>query len=133
MDIVTSDGCNLEDSLKARQNFTRKVASSFPLPPPKNGIFKMLSKARLQNLLATIANKDEFYKGLDEAGSEVPPGVTRGGGPQSFEPSEGSPPSQPPGRSGFSAEEPLIMDTLNKGHNRKNAHIPFNAHHPARL
>ena len=122
MDIVTSDGCNLEDSSKARQNFTRKVASSFPLPPPKNGIFKMLSKARLQNLLARIANKDKFYSGLDEAGPKVPLGVHEGGGPQSFEPSEGSPSSQPPshpGRSGFTPEEPLIMDTLNKGHDRK--------------
>ena len=104
MDILVSDGGDLEDSVKARQYFTRKTASSLPLPPPKNGIFKMLSKARLQNLLARIANKDEFYRGLDEAGPEVPPGVPGGGGPQSFEPFEGSPSSQPPsllGRSGF--------------------------------
>ena len=100
VDIVVSDGGDPEDSGKKARH---KTASSLPLPPPKNGIFKMLSKALLQNLLARIANNDEFYRGLDEAGSEVPPGVTGGGGPRSFELFKGSS-SQPPsllGRSGF--------------------------------
>lgn len=93
VDIITSaDGGDLEDSLKARQAFQGRTAASLPLPPPKNGVFKMSSKARLQSLLTRIANQDEFYSGLDEC----IPDTCGENGPTSFEPFEGSPSSQPP-------------------------------------
>ena len=92
VDIITPDGGDLEDSLKARQAFQGRTAASLPLPPPKNGVFKMSSKAKLQNLLTRIANRDVFYSGLDECTSDS----CGESGPTSFEPFEGSPSSQPP-------------------------------------
>lgn len=65
---------------------------------PKDGVFKMSSKAKLQSLLAKIANWDEFYAGVEDLTPTSAPtsGDWNERGPSSFPPFEGSPSSQPP-------------------------------------
>ena len=61
-----------EDIDTAHKNYLRGGCHSVPLPPSKNGVYKMSLKATVQRLLARTASRDEFYLGLDDFVSSSP-------------------------------------------------------------